>query len=134
MPCFDFFADASNLEALTPPFLEFQILTPRPIPMRLGAIIEYRLSLLGVPLRWVTRIEEWAPGLSFTDVQVRGPYAKWVHRHTFLPVREGTTVRDEVEYRLPLAPLSTLVHEAFVRPRLRQIFEYRSAMIAQLVG
>lgn len=132
--CFAFFSDAANLEALTPPFLKFRILTPLPIEMRAGALIEYRLSLLGVPMPWLTRIEDWRPGQGFTDVQLRGPYARWVHRHTFSPADEGTWVRDEVEYALPLAPLSGPVQALFVRPRLREIFAYRQQAIARLLG
>lgn len=132
--CFAFFSDAANLEALTPPFLRFRILTPLPIEMRAGALIEYRLSLLGVPLPWLTRIADWRPGRGFTDVQLRGPYAKWVHRHAFTPADGGTWVRDEVEYALPLAPLSDPAHALFVRPRLREIFTYRRQAIARLLG
>lgn len=132
--CFAFFSDAANLEALTPPFLRFRILTPLPIEMRAGALIEYRLSLLGVPMPWLTRIEDWRPGEGFTDVQLRGPYARWVHRHSFTPAAWGTWVRDEVEYALPLAPLSGPVHGLFVQPRLREIFAYRRKAIARLLG
>lgn len=132
--CFAFFSDAGNLEALTPPFLHFRIATPLPIAMRTGSLIEYRLSLLGLPLPWLTRIEDWQPGLGFTDTQLRGPYARWVHRHTFTPADGGTWLRDEVEYALPLAPLSDPVHAVFVRPRLHQIFAYRRDAIARLLG
>lgn len=132
--CVAFFSDAANLESLTPPFLRFRILTPLPIAMRTGALIEYRLSLLGVPLHWVTRIEDWQPGRGFTDVQLRGPYARWVHRHAFSPADGGTWVRDEVEYALPFAPLSDPVHALFVRPRLHRIFAYRRDAVARLLG
>ena len=132
--CFDFFSDAANLEALTPPFLRFRILTPLPIEMRVGAMIEYELRLMGVPLHWVTRIDEWQPARGFTDVQLRGPYARWVHRHTFAPENGGTRVCDQVEYELPFAPLSAWGHEWFVRPRLREIFEYRREAMTNLLG
>lgn len=131
---FAFFSNAANLEALTPPFLRFRILTPFPVAMRTGALIEYRLSLLGLSLPWLTRIDDWQPGLGFTDVQLRGPYACWVHRHTFEPEAGGTWVRDEVEYALPLAPLSEPAHAWFVRPRLREIFTFRQSAIARLLG
>lgn len=132
--CFAFFSDAGNLEALTPPFLHFHIVTPRPIAMRTGALIDYRLRLLGLPLPWRTLIEEWHPGHGFTDRQLRGPYARWVHRHAFVPVDGGTWLRDEVEYALPLVPLSDPVHVLFVRPRLHRIFAYRRDVITRLLG
>ena len=131
--CFEFFADARNLEALTPDFLHFQIVSPLPIEMRTGALIEYRLRLGGLPLRWLTRIEDWQPARSFTDVQLRGPYSEWVHSHTFEPGATGTWICDEVAYRLPLAPFSSLVHALFVKPRLRAIFEYRSEVMRRLL-
>jgi ligand-binding SRPBCC domain-containing protein len=131
---FSFFSNAANLEAITPPFLRFRILTPLPVTMRTGTLIEYRLSLLGLSLPWLTRIEDWRAGRSFTDVQLRGPYARWIHRHRFAPEGGGTWVRDEVEYVLPLAPLSEPVHALFVRPRLREIFTFRQRAIAQRLG
>jgi ligand-binding SRPBCC domain-containing protein len=132
--CFAFFADAANLEALTPPSLHFGILTPLPIRMRTGAHIESRLRLLGVPFSWLTRIEDWRPGLGFTDTQLRGPYRRWVHRHTFAAAGGGTSVRDDVEYQLPLAPWSDLVHTALVRPQLRHVFACRQDVIVRLLG
>jgi ligand-binding SRPBCC domain-containing protein len=132
--CFAFFSDAANLESLTPPFLRFRILTPLPVEMRAGARIEYRLGLMGVPMNWLTRIDEWRPGRGFVDSQLRGPYAHWVHRHTFTPADSGTWVLDEIEYALPLAPLSNPAHALFVRPRLREIFGYRRQAIARLLG
>jgi len=131
---FAFFADAANLQALTPPFLDFGILTPLPIEMRAGALIEYRLRLMGLPLGWLTRIEEWEPNRSFTDVQLRGPYARWIHRHTFAPGDGGTWVRDRVEYALPLAPFTDPGRVLFVRPILERIFAYRRDAIARLLG
>ncbi len=132
--CCAFFSDPRNLESLTPPFLRFRILTPMPVVMGEGTRIEYRLRLLGLPLRWVSRIEDWRPGRGFTDVQTRGPYARWTHRHEFVPVPGGTRVRDEVDYALPLAPLTDPVHALFVGPRLREIFAYRQAAIARVLG
>jgi ligand-binding SRPBCC domain-containing protein len=126
---FSFFSDAANLEAITPPFLGFTIVTPLPIAMREGALIEYRLRLFGVPVDWVSRIDEWTPGSSFTDVQVRGPYARWVHQHHFAPQGGGTLVTDRVEYGLPLAPWSEPVHTLFVRHAIERIFAYRRQVI-----
>ncbi len=79
---FPFFADAHNLEAITPPLLRFQVITPRPIAMQVGTLIEYRLRVHGLPVRWQTLIQDWTPGERFVDAQLRGPYALWHHTHT----------------------------------------------------
>ena len=132
---FSFFADAGNLEALTPAFLKFRILTPTPIQMRPGALIEYQLSLFGIPLKWRTRIEEWVPGVRFVDVQESGPYALWRHTHTFESRGETTIMRDRVEYREPLGPLGRIAHALFVRRTLDAIFDFRhQATQARLEG
>jgi ligand-binding SRPBCC domain-containing protein len=91
---FDFFADAFNLEAITPPWLGFEVATPRPIAMAAGALIEYRLKLHALPLRWLTRIEAWEPGRRFADRQLRGPYRLWHHTHAFAADERGTVMRD----------------------------------------
>jgi hypothetical protein len=129
---FGFFAEASNLERLTPPTLRFRILTPLPIAMRAGTVIDYRLSLMGIPFRWRTLIEVFAPDSHFVDVQQAGPYALWRHLHEFVEVPGGTLVRDRVEYRLPLGPLGDLAHALLVRRQLRRIFDYRREVIAAL--
>src|SRR5512144_552174 len=122
---FSFFADATNLEAITPRFLRFRILTPTPVVMRPGARIDYAMSLFGVPVRWRTRITEWEPGVRFVDEQEAGPYAFWRHTHEFVPRGDATLVRDVVEYALPLGPLGTLAHLLFVRRTLTRIFDFR---------
>jgi ligand-binding SRPBCC domain-containing protein len=126
---FALFADAGNLEAITPPALCFEILTPRPIPMRAGTLIDYRLRLFGVPFDWRTRIETFEPLVGFTDVQVRGPYRRWHHRHDFYATASGTLVIDTVDYELPLGPLGTVAHALFVRRALDEIFAFRLAAI-----
>jgi ligand-binding SRPBCC domain-containing protein len=131
---FSFFSDAANLEAITPPSLRFRILTPPPIEMFEGALIRYRLALHGVPMTWLTRIEEWHPERCFVDRQLRGPYAMWVHRHTFEPHPRGTRVHDRVNYALPLDPLSRAAHALFVRPQVRNIFAYRRQALARRFG
>ena len=128
---FPIFADAGNLEAITPPLLRFHIVTPRQIEMRAGAIIEYRLRLRGLPLRWLTRIEEWEPGVRFVDMQLSGPYRLWHHTHEFKPDGDGGTVmRDVVRYALPFWPLGEAARP-LVRRDLGAIFEYRRAEVAR---
>jgi ligand-binding SRPBCC domain-containing protein len=131
---FGFFADASNLERLTPRFLNFRILTPRPIPMKRGTLIDYELRLYSVPVKWRTRIESFEPPMSFSDIQVSGPYRRWHHRHEFLEVPGGTEMRDHVEYELPLGLLGVAARELFVRRSLDRIFDYRRAAIAEIFG
>ncbi len=128
---FEFFADAGNLEAITPPLLRFEIVTPRPIEMRVGAIIEYKLRLHGARLRWLTRIEEWEPGVRFVDMQLAGPYRLWHHTHEFEPDGHGGTVmRDVVRYALPYWPLGEL-GMPLVRRDLDRIFDFRAAEVAR---
>ncbi len=131
---FAFFADAANLEAITPPFLNFSILTPLPIDMRVGARIDYRLSLHGVPMTWKTVIDRWEPGRAFVDRQLAGPYAKWVHLHTFEAADAGTWIRDQVTYVVPFDPLSRPVRALFVTPTVERIFAHRHEVIARLLG
>ena len=129
---FPFFADAQNLEAITPPWLGFRIVTPRPIDMREGTLIEYRLRLRGVPLRWLTRIEVWEPGRRFVDRQIRGPYSLWHHTHEFAPDGSGgTLMTDTVRYALPLGPLGELARRGFVARDLARIFDFRAAEISR---
>lgn len=122
---FEFFSDAFNLERLTPPFLNFQILTPAPIDIKKDTLIDYRIRLFGIPMRWRTRIERFEPDDAFVDNQIRGPYTLWHHTHTFETTDEGTLMRDIVRYRLPLGPLGAIAHWLFVRRTLEAIFNYR---------
>jgi len=120
---FPFFADAANLQALTPPWLHFEILTPQPIVMAEGALIDYRLRVHGLPLRWRTRINVWELPHRFVDEQLRGPYRQWIHEHTFEARGGGTLARDRVRYAVPL---DFLVHPWFVRPDIEKIFAFRT--------
>lgn len=128
---FAFFSDAHNLEQLTPPFLRFEVLTPAPIPMRAGALIDYRLRLRGIPIRWRTEIAEWDPPRRFVDVQLRGPYRLWRHTHEFSDENGGTRCDDRVEY---LVPGGALVAKLFVQRDVERIFEYREAQMRARFG
>lgn len=128
---FAFFADAENLEALTPGFLRLRILTPTPIEMRTGTRIDYALSLFGLPVRWRTHITEWRPGELFVDEQESGPYAFWRHTHAFEWAGSGTRVQDSVEYALPFGPIGRVAHALFVRRTLERIFDVRREMIGR---
>jgi ligand-binding SRPBCC domain-containing protein len=132
---FDFFSAAHNLERITPPELKFTITTPEPIELRPGALIEYSLSLHGIPFRWKTLISRWEPPFVFCDEQLKGPYAKWVHTHRFEALGPSETrIDDEVRYRLPFSPLGDLAHP-LVRRQVERIFAYRTAAVrAALLG
>lgn len=131
---FAFFADATNLEAITPPFLRFRIITPPPIEMRAGTRIEYALSLWGVPLRWRTLITCFEPNRRFVDEQEAGPYARWHHLHEFEPDGDGTRMSDTVTYRLPFGSLGALAHPLWVERQLDAIFDFRAQAIERLLG
>jgi len=102
--------------------------------MRAGTLIEYQLQLYGVRFRWQTRIEEFDPPRSFVDSQLKGPYQRWVHRHTFEDALGGTLMRDRVEYALGMGPLGALAHRLWVRRSVERIFEYRSEAIPEIIG
>lgn len=122
---FAFFADALNLERLTPTALRFRILTPSPIAMHAGALIDYQLRLHGIPITWRTRITQWEPPGYFADEQLRGPYRRWVHEHRFVERDGGTHCSDRVEY---LAPLGFFSYPLIERD-LRGIFTYRAQVL-----
>jgi ligand-binding SRPBCC domain-containing protein len=133
---FGFYGDARNLELITPPWLGFEVTTPAPIEMGVGTLIEYRLRLHRVPVRWRTRIEAWEPPRRFVDAQVKGPYSLWEHTHEFEEDGPGATViRDRVRYAIPFGPLGELAERVLVRRDLRQIFDYRRDAVAlELAG
>ena len=126
---FPFFADATNLQAITPPWLRFHVLTPEPIPMRVGQHIDYRLRVRGVPLRWQSEITAWNPPHRFVDEQRRGPYKRWHHEHMFMERGGGTVIFDRVEYALYGGPLAPLVHTLIVRSDVERIFRFRGEAI-----
>ncbi len=123
---FPFFADAGNLEKITPSWLRFQVITPVPITMKRGALIDYRIRLHGLPLRWRTEISVWEPPCRFVDRQVHGPYRQWVHEHVFEGRDGGTFCQDRVEYAVFGG---ALIERMFVRRDVKRIFEHRAAAL-----
>lgn len=128
---FAFFSDAGNLDLLTPPFLRFQILTPRPIAMAVGTLIDYRLRIRGLSIRWQSEITAWEPPYRFVDQQRVGPYRTWIHEHHFEEVDGKTEIIDWVEYEVPGG---RLVHSMFVRRDLKTIFDYRHQRLIERFG
>ena len=126
---FPFFAEARNLEKITPPWLKFEVLTPDPIAMRPGALIDYRIRVRGVPIRWRTEIVAWEPPHRFIDTQLTGPYRLWHHTHTFEDRGDSTLCRDEVRY-WPLG--GALIDWLFVRRDVTNIFKYRRKSLLDL--
>jgi ligand-binding SRPBCC domain-containing protein len=131
---FAFFADAANLQRMSPSSLHFRILTPLPIEVRAGTVIDYRLELLGLGFKWQTVIEAFEPGTRFVDVQRAGPYRTWRHTHEFADVPNGTRVRDHVEYEMPFGILGRAVRAMFVEKQLRRIFDFRAEAMARQFG
>jgi ligand-binding SRPBCC domain-containing protein len=131
---FAYFAAAHNLEALTPPWLGFRILSPMPIVMRAGTRIQYRIRWHGWPVRWLTEIRRWDPLSSFVDVQLQGPYRLWHHTHSFASVKGGTLMRAVVHYALPFGFLGQMMHGWLVQVDLQAIFDYRARKVEELWG
>jgi ligand-binding SRPBCC domain-containing protein len=132
---FPFFADAGNLEAITPPLLRFRVVTPEPIEMRAGTFIQYALRLRGLPVRWDTLIQSWEPPHRFVDVQVRGPYRLWHHTHELEPLdgSAATLMRDTVRYSLGFGAAGELAHRLLVRRDLEAIFDFRAQRVTGLL-
>lgn len=128
---FEFFANAQNLEEITPAWVQFRFVSTPPAPMRQGAEIEYRLKIHGIPIGWRSRITVWDPPQSFVDEQVRGPYRLWIHEHKFSEDNGGTLCEDHVKY---VPPGGTLVSKLFVEKDIRKIFAYRSERLRAIFG
>lgn len=130
---FPFFYDVLNLQRITPPELDFGILTPRPINIELGTMVDYRMKLFGFPFKWRSVISVWEPPRRFVDEQVSGPYRLWRHTHNFHPDGNGTIVEDNVSYRLPLWPLGEIAYP-LVKAQLKRIFSYRQRVIIEIMA
>ena len=128
---FPFFADPSNLEKITPPWLNFTIVTSGPIRMAVGQRIDYKLRLHGIPLSWQSEITAWEPPYRFIDEQRRGPYQQWIHEHRFEESDNGTLVHDRVDY---VVPGGELIHKLFVLPDLKRVFAYRHHILRKQFG
>ncbi len=129
---FDFFSRPENLQLVTPRWLDFRILTPLPVEMKVGALFDYRIRLYGVPVTWRAKITAWDPPRRFEDTQLAGPYTIWIHEHLFEPENGGTRMTDRIRYRSRGGPVEPLVNSLFVRSRLEKIFAFREEAFRQL--
>jgi ligand-binding SRPBCC domain-containing protein len=129
---FEFFSNAENLGRITPDDLGFEILTPTPIEMKQGALIDYRIKLGMIPMLWRTEITVWEPNTRFVDSQLKGPYKKWIHEHRFVAEGDKTRMFDRVDYEVPGFFLSPLIAKLFVSPRVNRIFRHRNQVINDL--
>ncbi len=129
---FPFFAEPRNLARLDPPWLRLTLLSAPPDPLEAGAVFDFRIRWLGIPFRWRALIREYDPPYRFVDVQVRGPYARWEHRHLFRAEKGGTWVEDRITYRLPLGPLGRLLHTLWVGRQLAAVFAHRRRRLEEL--
>ena len=126
---FDFFSQAGNLKLLTPDFIGLELLNPEPIEMKEGTLIDYRMRIRGLPMRWQSRIDTWQPPYCFEDTQTKGPYRYWCHTHRFQPVNGGTQVFDTIRYRIWGG---RLIDRWFVRPDIQKIFDFRTEQLKKI--
>jgi len=129
---FAFFESPDNLARITPAAVGFEILTPPPIVMKAGTILDYTIRVLGVRVHWTTMITDYDPPRKFADIQLKGPYEFWHHTHTFEATDEGTVMTDDVLYLVPFGALGKIVHALFVKSQLKRIFDYRAAAIGKI--
>ena len=118
---FEFFSRPENLEKITPSSMGFNIITPSPIEMKEGAIIDYTVKIMGVPMRWRTMITSYKKNEYFVDEQLKGPYSYWHHRHSFKEVEGGVLIIDEITYALPIQAFRKIVHPVLIKPQIEQI-------------
>lgn len=132
---FPFFEKPENLSRLTPDSLHFKILTPSPVPMKTGSVIDYVITISGVEMHWTTLIADYDPPYRFVDVQLRGPYAFWHHTHLFEAASDGGVwMTDEVRYALPMGWIGDLAHALWVKGQLKRIFDFRAHVVAGFLG
>ena len=129
---FEFFSKPDNLSVITPPRLGFKILTPTPIYMSTGRLIDYKIYLMGIPIHWRTLITDFDPPHMFVDQQIKGPYTMWHHTHTFQKVDGGVEIKDRVVYSIPFSILGRLLNFLWIRKDLENIFNYRKKVIDEL--
>lgn len=126
---FSFFEKPENLQEITPPYLNFKIITPSPIKMEVGQVISYKIKLRGIPIKWNSLISSYDPPNSFIDQQIKGPYAIWHHTHRFKEQDGGTLIEDEVKYAIPFSILGRILNYIFIKNDLKKIFLYREEKI-----
>lgn len=131
---YEFFSRPENLTLITPPWLGLRILTPSPVPMKEGTLIDYTIRLMGLPVHWQSRIREYRPPRRFVDEQVKGPYGFWRHTHSFAGTERGTRITDEVQYGMPFGLLGRVVQKVAVHRQLEAIFSYRAKVITRIFG
>ena len=127
---FKYFSQPENLEEITPPRLKFTILTPHPIPMEKGSLIDYTIRILGFPVHWRTLITSYNPPHGFVDEQIKGPYVIWHHRHSFKDINGGTMIQDTVRYAVPLGIIGRFLNFIWIQKDLKDIFAYRKIIIS----
>lgn len=130
---FEFFEKPENLEKITPSSVGFRIMTPKPITMKTGTVLDYTIRLFGIPIRWTTLITNYDPPHGFTDVSLRGPYSFWHHTHSFEEYNNGTKMIDEVRYALPFGVIGRIIHSLQVKRQLDYIFNYRAQVISDIL-
>lgn len=130
---FDFFSKPENLAEITPSKLGFNILTPSPILMKKGTLIDYTIRLVGFRVRWRTLITFYDPPKKFIDEQIKGPYSFWHHTHTFKAINGGVEMKDIVRYVIPFGVLGRLLHFLWIKNDLKKIFDYRKQVINKVL-
>ena len=129
---FQFFSKPENLSVFTPAKLGFKILSPNPIKMGVGRLIDYNIYLMGIPIHWRTLITDYEPPNMFVDQQIKGPYTMWHHTHTFHKVKGGVEIKDRVVYSIPFGFLGRLLNYLWIKRDLNNIFLHRKKVIDKL--
>ena len=129
---FEFFSNAENLNKITPPDMQFKILTPLPIIIKKGTLIDYKIKVNGIPFNWQTEITEWEPNKRFIDKQLKGPYRVWIHEHTFEEKDGKTIMNDHVQFLSPGWFLEPIINKLFIEKKVKGIFAYREKILTNL--